>query len=138
MEIGDHLLRRALTDAETGLGNRISLRLEVERAAARAERYGFPMGLVTLRCDGCDTEALAELSRLLAAHVRRSDVLARTGERELVLLLTHGDAEHAPRVVERLRRRCEDFRASPRGAGLAPEIHTELESRDFARLLDRL
>ena len=138
MELGDHLLRRALTDGETGLCNRISLRLEMERAVARAERYGFPLGLVTIRCDGCEADALPELARRLAAQVRRSDVLARTGERELALLLTHGDAEHAPRVIDRLQRACDDFRASPRGAALSTEIRSDTEGRDFQRLLDRL
>jgi GGDEF domain-containing protein len=137
MELGDNLLRRALTDGETGLGNRISLRLEAERAVARAERYGFTLGLVTIRCEECDADTLLHLARRLAAAVRRSDVLARTGERELSLLLTHEDAEHAPRVEERLREACEQLRAS-RGAFPGAEIQTELEAHDYARILSRL
>jgi GGDEF domain-containing protein len=130
MELHDNLLRRALTDGETGLGNRTSLRLEAERAAVRAERYGFPLGLVTIRCEGCDSEGLLELARRLASQVRRSDLLARIGERELALLLTHDDAEHAPQVEDRLRRTCDDLPPT--------EIWSELEARDFSRLLDRL
>lgn len=138
MELGSHLLRRALTDGETGLGNRMALSLEAERAAARAERYGFPLGLVTIRCDGCERELLVELARRLAGAVRRSDLLARTGDRELALLLTHGDAEHAPRVVDRFRRMAEELRAASPGADFAAEVQALLEERDFEHLLDRL
>ncbi|MBV9774907.1 MAG: diguanylate cyclase [Gemmatimonadetes bacterium] len=134
MSLGDELLKRALTDGETGLYNRISLRLELERAVDKAERYGFPLGIVTIRCDGCSTDSLTEFARHLAGGVRRSDCLARTGDRELSLLITHEDAENATEVVERLDRLCRGYQGAP----IHTEIQTDLETQDFRRLLDRV
>lgn len=134
MSLGDELLKRALTDGETGLYNRISLRLELERAVDRAERYGFPLGILTIRCDGCTPDSMAEFARHMATGVRRSDCLARTGDRELSLLLTHEDAENVDEVVERLDRLCRDYRGTP----VYPRIVTELETEDVRRLLDRV
>lgn len=134
MSFHDQLLRRALTDGETGLHNEISLRLELERATVRAERYGFPLRLVRIRCDGDDAEAMLELFRRLGSGVRRSDCLARTGTRELMLLLTHEDAAEAVQVAERLGRLCEDFRTGAPGVCVTTEIRgadaaAELRSR---------
>ncbi|HEX2094512.1 MAG TPA: GGDEF domain-containing protein [Longimicrobiaceae bacterium] len=136
--LGDQLLKRALTDGETGLANRISLRLELERAIARAERYGFPLGLVRVCCGAADAEAARELFRHLAGGVRRADCLARTGDREVTLLLSHDDADEAPRVVDRLTRMCDEFRAVPRWASVETRVQSEVETADVRRLLDRI
>ena len=137
MTLGDQLLKRALTDGETGLGNGMSLRLELERAIPRAERYGFPLGLVRVRCDAPRPEAATALFRHLATGLRRSDFLARTGEREVTLLLTHDDAE-APQVIDRLARLCEEFRALPQGASVNTEIRSEMETENLGSLLERI
>ena len=138
MTLGDQLLKRALTDGETGLGNGMSLRLELERAIPRAERYGFPLGLVRVRCAAPRAEAATALFRHLAAGLRRSDFLARTGEREVTLLLTHDDAEEAPQVIDRLTRLCDEFRALPQGAAVGTEIRSELETENLGSLLERI
>ncbi|HEX7241228.1 MAG TPA: hypothetical protein VF263_13220 [Longimicrobiaceae bacterium] len=137
MTLGDQLLKRALTDGETGLGNAMSLRLELERAIPRAERYGFPLGLVRVRCESPAPEAATALFRHLATGLRRSDFLARTGEREVTLLLTHDDAE-APQVIDRLSQLCEEFRAMPQGASVDTEIRSEMETENLGSLLERL
>lgn len=127
--------RRTLVDAETGLRNAVALRAEMERMAVRAERHGFPLGMVTMRFpEGCE-ESFVELARHLGAWVRGADVLARTGERELRLLLSHEDAVHAPRVVERLRNLCTEFAADRPGQCLDPEVSVEFDAAGFSHLL---
>ncbi len=103
MDLTDSLLRRVLTDPETGLCNRNAFRLDMERTLERARRYGFPVSVVTFRWEGDEPDAVSKLARCLAPAVRGSDCLARTGERELQLLLTHEDAGRAERVAERLQ-----------------------------------
>jgi len=132
---GDQLLRRALTDAETGLFNWISLRMETERAVARAERYHFPLGLVVVHCHRCGPDEMTLVAGRLAGALRRSDLLARTGERDLVLLLTHDDAENVHDVIERLRRLGEEIRATGVVPGLELEIRAEVATDDYGRLL---
>ena len=138
MGSGDQLLRRALTDAETGLFNWISLRMETERAVARAERYRFPLGLVVVRCQGCGPEETAVVAGRLAGALRRSDLLARTGEREFTLLLTHDDAENATDVMDRLQRLGEEIRTHGGPPGLELEVHAEVATEDYGRLLERI
>jgi GGDEF domain-containing protein len=127
--------RHPMVDAETGLRNAAALRGEMDRMAVRAERHGFPLGMVTLRFpEGCD-ELFVELARHLGAWVRGADVLARTGPRELRLLLSHEDAVHAPRVVERLRALCTEFAADRPGQCLDPDVAVEFDAAGFSHLL---
>jgi GGDEF domain-containing protein len=95
--------KRSTTDPETGLHNSLSLRLELERMQARAGRYGFRLGLITVTFPDSSLPGMAALGRHLAQGIRGADCLARTGPCELRMLLSHEDVEHAPRVMERLR-----------------------------------
>jgi GGDEF domain-containing protein len=96
------LLQRALTDAETGLPNRRFLDLERTRVLARSQRYGSPVGIITITCPGCAADVLRRFGHAAAQTVRRADFLARTGPSELQLLVTHRDTEGLPAVVDRL------------------------------------
>lgn len=127
--------RRPMLDPETGLRNAAALRAEMDRMAVKAERHGFPLGMVTLRFpEGCE-ESFVELARHLGTWVRGADVLARTGELELRLLLSHEDAVHAPRVVERLRTLCNEFAAERPGQCLDPDVSVEFDAAGFTHLL---
>ena len=139
MDLTDSLLKRVLTDNETGLCNRNGFRLEVERTFERAQRYGFPVSIVTFRCDGGGSEALVRLARRFAGSVRTSDCLARTGSCELRLLLTHEDAERTDLVVNRLGQLCRDFDdLCPDGLRIESTVQDEPEREEFRRLLDDL
>jgi hypothetical protein len=74
------LLQGALTDAETEPPNRRFLDL------ARSQRYGFPVGIITITCPGCAADVLRRFGHAAAQTVRRADFLARTGPFELQLL----------------------------------------------------
>ncbi|HYO94896.1 MAG TPA: diguanylate cyclase [Polyangiaceae bacterium] len=112
--------RLATVDALTGLMNRraliSSLQIEVERSA----RYGHPLSLVLLDVDhfklindkrGHRTGdiVLAALGRLLHASARRTDITARWGGEEFLIVLTSSDASGAMVFAERLRRSIEQM-----------------------------
>ncbi|MGH7457633.1 MAG: GGDEF domain-containing protein [Longimicrobiaceae bacterium] len=128
MAMDDNLLRRALTDAETGLGNASYLRLELESTVERAERYRFPVSIITIRCTG---EDVAGLARTVAARVRRSDCLARSAPEEISLVITHASRQEAEEVVERLRGVCKE-----RAAAGSADLHT-FRDDDYRLLLER-
>jgi GGDEF domain-containing protein len=132
----DRHVKHTLADPETGLHNRVSLRLELERMSARAQRYGFALGLITITFPASTEPVMAELGRSLAHGVRTSDCLARTDRCELCLLLSHEDVEHAPRVMDRLRGMIEAFNART-GATAEPEmsLDTRLDAEAFAGAL---
>jgi GGDEF domain-containing protein len=132
----DRHIKRTLADPETGLHNSASLRLELERMSARAQRYGFPLGLITVGFPPEAEPVMAELGRFLAHGVRTSDCLARTAACELRLLLSHEDVEHAPRVMDRLAALIEDFNRTHL-IEARPEfsLDTELDVEAFAGAL---
>jgi CheY-like chemotaxis protein len=104
------LLQRALTDAETGLPNERFLALERERVEARSQRYRFPVGIITITCHGCEGRRPQPVRPDAALSVRAADLLARTGDAELQLIVTHRDTEGLSMVVDRLHRLCRGVR----------------------------
>lgn len=106
----------ALVDELTGLRNRRFFFSEGEVLVQRALRYRHPVSLIMLDLDhfkeindtwghGTGDNVLREISRLLESAMRRSDLLARFGGEEFVLLLAHTDCDGAKRFGERLCRR---------------------------------
>jgi diguanylate cyclase (GGDEF)-like protein len=101
-------------DPLTGIANRRRLEQDLSRELARARREGTPLCLVTLDLDGLkehnDAHGHAAGDRLLK-HVastwsdalRASDLIARTGGDEFVVLLPDCPLEMAERLSERLR-----------------------------------
>ncbi len=67
--------------------------LDADHFKAINDRYGHAMG----------DEALRVLTQICRAASRTSDILARYGGEELVLLLSDADMEAAQRVMERIR-----------------------------------
>jgi len=106
----ENLVQRTLSDSETGLWNRSFLHVELERAVARAERYGFPVALIRVVAREEDGPSLAEIAGCLAGQVRESDTLARSGDREIALLVTHLPPPTLRRVEARLRDICSRLR----------------------------
>ena len=93
-------------DPLTGLFNRRGFERALERAIAYVRRYGATAALVYLDLDRfkpvndqhghrAGDWALARVARLVAGHVRASDVVARVGGDELVVLLWNVNAKQA-------------------------------------------
>jgi diguanylate cyclase (GGDEF)-like protein len=108
------LRRLATSDGLTGLVNRVEFerlgRLEVERA----RRYGLALGLLLIDLDHfkrvndqwghpAGDAVLVAVAAVLRAHVRVSDVVARMGGEEFMVLLPHTQREAALGLAEKLR-----------------------------------
>jgi len=116
----------ASTDRLTGLSNRRALEEHYRREAARAARTNEPVALVLLDLNrfkhindlyghAAGDEALIGIAGRMRAILRATDVAARIGGDEFVLLLPDSDAENATAVAERLAESAAD-----RHAGITP------------------
>jgi len=107
----------SVTDEMTGIKNRRGLHLLAEPALHAARRDGRSCLLAFIDVDGLKQvndvkghgvgdDLITDLAQILAANVRKSDILARMGGDEFCILVTDPDAEPADlrrRLAEALR-----------------------------------
>lgn len=116
----EELERMALHDSLTGLPNRRLLREQTETALARADREGGRVGLVFIDLvrfkrvndslgHPAGDRVLVQVAGRLKSRVRGSDIVARVGGDEFVLLLT--GVAGTGKAVEATRRVREAFEA---------------------------
>ncbi len=108
------LAARAETDPLTDLPNRRGFERELKRSLAYVKRYGASAALLYIDLDGFKTindrhghaagdAVLRAVAMVLARHVRDSDLVARIGGDEFVLLLwncAEADAQFKAEAVE--------------------------------------
>ncbi len=110
----DQLERQTYEDALTGLANRRRLDQRLADEFALALRHGRPLAVAMADLDNFKTvndrfshavgdAALRATAKLLCAQVRHTDLVARFGGEEFVIVLVETDAEAALRVCEKLR-----------------------------------
>lgn len=103
----------AFHDPLTGLGNRRVLEVEAPKILALARRQRFPVALLFLDLDNfgevnnalgheVGDEVLRTVANRLRQATRESDVLARVGGDEFILLLPNAGRREAERVAERI------------------------------------
>jgi diguanylate cyclase (GGDEF)-like protein/PAS domain S-box-containing protein len=108
------LQRLAREDELTGLANRRHFMHEAERALQVAERYNEALCLIMLDLDhfkqindqwghNAGDEVLRETVSRCLVCLRASDLLARWGGEEFIILLPHTHLVEATQVAERLR-----------------------------------
>jgi diguanylate cyclase (GGDEF)-like protein len=113
-QVVSELTELSLRDALTGLFNRRALGERLVEELSRARRYGAPLSLIMVDIDNFkrvnDTHGhaigdvvIGHVARLLARDRRVSDIVARYGGEELVLLLPHTPLEGALALADRLR-----------------------------------
>ena len=104
----------ATVDALTGLFNRYWLNKMLPRQMERSWKQGEPMALVLLDVDHfkayndqhghvAGDHALCAVATCLREHLRPSDMAARYGGEEMLVLLPNSDLDDARIVAERLR-----------------------------------
>jgi len=144
----DAIERLARTDALTGLTNRHALPVALEQALRGAERDGRPLAVLFIDLDRfkavndslgheAGDQVLMEAARRLRARVRASDVVARIGGDEFVVVLTgmQDEADGAQVALQIVQTLSEPF-VVPDGAGgtqrayLTPSIGIALAPRD--------
>lgn len=108
------LERLSVTDELTGLYNRRYMLRTIEEQLARAERYHDVFSLIALDIDHfkqindawghlVGDEVLRQFADVLQARVRRTDVVARTGGEEFLILLPNTPGRDALHVAQTLR-----------------------------------
>lgn len=109
------LERLSSTDALSGLKNKGAFSQRLEDEIVRAKRYNLPLSLLFLDIDKFkefnDTfghpagdDAIKQVSRIIEAHARPSDFIARVGGEEFAVIFPCTDAQGAYIMAERLRR----------------------------------
>jgi diguanylate cyclase (GGDEF)-like protein len=108
------LRRTAERDELTGISNRRPFERALEREWERAVRYDRPLSLLFLDADDFGAmnkrfghlmgdEALKIIARQIRQHIRRTDLVARWGGEEFVVLLPETDRTQASMMAERIR-----------------------------------
>jgi diguanylate cyclase (GGDEF)-like protein len=108
-----------ITDDLTKLFNSRYMNLYIGREIKRCKRHGIPLSVIFLDLDGfkgindqyghlAGSGTLAEVGSILAAVVRESDILARYGGDEFVVVLPETPPGGALVIAERLRRAIEE------------------------------
>jgi len=103
----------AREDKLTGLCNRRHFEERASEECLRAQRYDRPLSLLLGDLDyfkevndryghACGDLVLKQVGQTLLLHCRSSDLVARYGGEEFAVLLLETEAEHAPKVAERL------------------------------------
>lgn len=110
------IVEQSLTDPLTGLGNRRRLEQAMAAEIARARRNGEPLSLIMADIDhfkrvndshGHDAgdKVLARFAQLLATNSRPSDIVARFGGEEFILLLPNAKLVSAVARAEAIRQK---------------------------------
>jgi len=106
--------RLAVTDALTGLANRRGIDQHMRREVARVLRHGYRLSFVLLDIDhfkkvndqfghGVGDEVLRRVSESISRTLRASDMAARWGGEEFLVVLTDTGLEGAGMCAERIR-----------------------------------
>ena len=106
--------RKASTDTLTGLSNRLKLNETLAAEFQRAHRYETSLGLMICDVDhfkqvndtyghAVGDSVLAHISQLLRDGVRNTDLAARWGGEEFVIVCPHASEQTAFHVAEKLR-----------------------------------
>jgi two-component system, cell cycle response regulator len=108
------LLKLSITDSLTGIYNRAKLDEELKRWIEYSERHKTPLSLVLFDFDNFkeinDTyghmigdKVIIETVNIIKSSIRQTDMFARWGGEEFVLLLTNTDMQQALELTEKLR-----------------------------------
>jgi two-component system, cell cycle response regulator len=112
------LYEMATRDALTGLDNRYQFRTHMNHYVERAKRNGHTVSLIVIDADhfkavndrhGHDVgdKALLHLARLIEACCRSTEICARWGGEEFVILMPDADVASAFALAERIRQTVE-------------------------------
>ena len=110
-----------ITDDLTKLFNSRYLNLYIGREIKRCKRHGIPISVIFLDLDGfkgvndqyghlAGSRTLSEVGTILSQAVRESDILARYGGDEFVVVLPETPAAGALVIAERIRKAIEAHR----------------------------
>lgn len=114
VDLANAYQRLAVTDTLTGLANRRGIEQHMRREVARVHRHGYRLSFVLLDIDhfkhvndkfghGMGDEVLRRVSEAIGKTLRASDMAARWGGEEFLVVLTDTGLEGARMCAERIR-----------------------------------
>ncbi len=123
----------AVTDELTGCYNRRHFMERAELEWLRSRRHQMPLALILLDADDfkqvndthghqCGDHLLREMALQCRASLRGTDVLARFGGEELVVLLPQTDLAGALAIAERIRHQVQDLAVSWQGQAVTATV----------------
>jgi len=112
----DHFQQLALTDALTGAVNRHHFNEVLDQEIANVNNHGSPLSIMVLDIDhfkavndnyghGVGDEVLVLFYQTCLEAVRSSDVVARIGGEEFVIIMPNTELNNAHKFAERLRKK---------------------------------
>ncbi len=145
----DKLERQTYEDVLTGLANRRRLEQRLSDEFALALRHGRPLTVAMADLDhfkavndrfshAVGDATLRATSRILAGHVRHTDLVARFGGEEFVIVLAETDAQAALGVCEKLRAAVAQHNWGAIHPGLALTISIGLSSDTGVATAERM
>ncbi len=108
------IMEKAIRDHLTNLYNRLYLEEEGVREIERAKRYNYPISLIIFDLDNfkrvndeyghlAGDEVLIKFAQIVSSNIRKTDIPARFGGEEFVVLLPNTDSQSAWKIAERIR-----------------------------------
>ncbi|SFM90486.1 GGDEF domain-containing protein [Thermodesulforhabdus norvegica] len=127
------LEREALTDPLTGVMNRRAYEKRIQEEWERYKRYGHIFSILVIDVDRfkdindryghiAGDLILKELTRRVANHLRRSDMIFRYGGEEFVVILPGTDINGAKEVGEKIRKMVEATKFVYKGSPIAVSL----------------
>jgi diguanylate cyclase (GGDEF)-like protein/PAS domain S-box-containing protein len=125
-QLYEHAMELAFTDGLTGLYNRRYIMEQIEREFIRAQRSKAPLSLIMVDLDELKAindrfghhegdGFLKEVARIVKVNTRASDVAARWGGDEFMLLAPGTDSRSASKIAERIRTQVERYKVKLEG-----------------------
>jgi diguanylate cyclase (GGDEF)-like protein len=153
-ELARDLRFQATTDSLTGLSNRLKFNQALAGEISRSMRYETPLSLVMYDVDNFkvvnDTlghqvgdKVLVQLCRFVPSLLRNTDLLARWGGEEFVILTPGSDGEMAYQTAEKLRNAIEQVKFDEIGTltcsfGVAQYVYGDTAETLISRADDAL
>jgi diguanylate cyclase (GGDEF)-like protein len=148
-EVEQRLRELATLDALTGVFNRRYFFEAADATLTVADRHGKIACLAMLDIDHfkkindehghlVGDEVLRRVTRASRDAIRASDVLARYGGEELVLLLPEAELDAAERIVERIRSAVADETLATESGPVSVTLSAGLAAREQGELLEKL
>lgn len=135
------LEREIITDPLTGAFNRRFLHQRLGEEVSKAHRYQLDLAVLMLDLDNfknindlhghqAGDELLIQLGKLISSEMRDSDLLARFGGEEFILIAPNATPTEAYLLAERLRVTVENYRPQPNDPMLRVTVSIGVASFD--------
>ncbi|SNZ06732.1 PAS domain S-box-containing protein/diguanylate cyclase (GGDEF) domain-containing protein [Persephonella hydrogeniphila] len=118
-KLEEDLRNLATVDQLTGIYNRYAFERFLEREISRAERYGTKFAILMFDIDNfkqindiyghqVGDKVLKEIVQVIKKHIRRSDIFARWGGEEFMVLVPIKNKADAYKIAEKIRKTVEN------------------------------